>query len=123
MTTTAPRFARGDVALALFPHSDLRTAKLRPVLIVQADELGTGLPQLIIAMVTGQMRRTGHPSRVTVLLSTPEGRQSGLLMDSVIMTDNLATVFESEIRRRIGSLPMSAVDTALRHTLDLGALP
>lgn len=121
MTTIAPSFERGDVVLALYPHSDLRTAKLRPVLVVQANDLGTGLPQLIVAMVTGQMSRTGHPSRVTVLLSTPEGRQSGLLTDSVVMTDNLATIFESEIRRSIGSLPMSEIDTALRYTLDLDA--
>ncbi len=55
MTTMARSFERGDIAPALFPHSDLRTAKLRPVLVVQANDLGTGLPQLIVAMVTGQM--------------------------------------------------------------------
>jgi mRNA interferase MazF len=119
MTTTPPSFERGDVVLALFPHSNLRSAKLRPVLVVQADDLGTGLPQLIVAMVTGNMSRSGHRSRVTILLSTPEGRLSGLLSDSIVMTDNLATIFETEIRRRIGSLPMTEVDSALRHTLDL----
>lgn len=36
-------FHRGDVALFLFPDSNLRTAKRRPVLIVQADNLQTGL--------------------------------------------------------------------------------
>ncbi len=119
MTTMASSFERGDVVLVLFPHSNLRTAKLRPVLVVQASNLQTGLPQLIVAMVTGQMSRAGHPSRITILLSTPEGRQSGLLTDSVVMTDNLATVFESEIRRKIGRLPMREVGTALRHTLGL----
>jgi PemK-like, MazF-like toxin of type II toxin-antitoxin system len=64
MTTTPPSFERGDVVLALFPHSNLRSAKLRPVLVVQADDLGTGLPQLIVAMVTGNMSRSGHRSRV-----------------------------------------------------------
>jgi mRNA-degrading endonuclease toxin of MazEF toxin-antitoxin module len=43
---------RGDFALVYFPHSDLRTVKLRPVLVVQAEELNTGLPQVIVAMVT-----------------------------------------------------------------------
>jgi hypothetical protein len=34
MTTTPPKlgFKRGDVILVLFPHSDLRTAKLRQTL-------------------------------------------------------------------------------------------
>lgn len=36
-------------------------------------------------------------------------------MDSVIMTDNLATIRETEIDRSIGSLPdMSEVNVALR---------
>lgn len=38
---------RGDVALTLFQNSDLRTAKRRPVLVVQANDLRTGLPQVV----------------------------------------------------------------------------
>ncbi len=112
-------YKRGDVVLVLFPDSNLRTAKHRPGLVVQADNLQTGLPQVIIAMFTSKMFRAHHPSRVTILLSTPEGRQSGLLTDSVVMTDNLATIPESEIDQGIGTLPMANVDAALRHTLDL----
>ena len=110
---------RGDVVLVLFPHSDLHIAKPRPALVVQADNLQTGLPQVIVAMITSKLFRANHPSRVTVLLSTPEGQQSGLLTDSVVMTDNLATIFETEIDHVIGSLPITEVDTALRHTLAL----
>lgn len=32
---------RGSIALVLFPDSNLRTAKRRPVLVVQADNLAT----------------------------------------------------------------------------------
>ncbi len=105
--------------LVLFPNSDLRTARLRPSLVVQADELATGLDQVVIAMITSRLFRAGHPSRVLIQLSDPEGQQSGLLSDSVVMTDNLATVGVSELERKIGYLPMSAVDAALRHTLAL----
>ena len=49
---------------------------------------------------------------------TAEG--SGLLMDSVIMADNLATIHHSEIDRVIGALSvMAEVDAALRTTLAL----
>jgi mRNA-degrading endonuclease toxin of MazEF toxin-antitoxin module len=55
---------------------------------------------------------------VTVRVDQDEARGSGLLLDSVIMTDNLATVRYSEIDRVIGSLPeMSEVDAAIRATL------
>jgi mRNA interferase MazF len=77
--------------LVLFPDSNQRTAKRRPALVVQADNLGTGLPQNILAMITSKMTRAGHPSRVTILLTTPSGQQTGIHADSVILTDNLAT--------------------------------
>lgn len=86
---------------------------------MQADNLQTGLPQVIVAMITSQMFRAGHPSRVTILLSSPEGQQSGLLADSVVMTDNLATITLSAIYQVIGSLPTANIDQALRDTLGL----
>ena len=110
---------RGDVVLALFPNSDLLSAKTRPALVVQRDSLQSGLPQVVLAAITSQMSRTGHPSRVAVLISTPEGKGAGVVTDSVVMTDNLVTVTVSVINRVIGSLPMADVDAALRHTLNL----
>ena len=119
MTTTHPNhaFKRGDVILVLFPHTDFRITKLRPALVVQADELKTGLPQVIVAMITSNLSRSNHPSRVTILLSSPEGKSSGLLTDSVVMTDNLATISIVAIDRAIGRLSMEEVNNALRHTL------
>jgi mRNA interferase MazF len=110
---------RGDVVLVLFPNSNLKTAKTRPALVVQADNLHTELSQVIAAMITSQMFRVGHPSRVTILLNTMEGKRSGLLTDSVVMVDNLATITLSAIYHVIGSLSMSEVDKALKYTLGL----
>jgi mRNA interferase MazF len=110
---------RGDTVLVLFPNSDLRTAKTRPALVVQANGLDTGVPQVIMAMISSQMFRAGHPSRVTIRISSTEGERSGLLFDSVVMTDNLATVLNAAITELIGSIEMTAVERALRHTLGL----
>jgi mRNA interferase MazF len=113
-------YSRGDVVLVFFPDSNLRTAKRRPTLVIQADRLGTGLPQTIVAMITSNLARARHPSRVLVELATPEGQQTGLLTDSVIMTDNLVTVLDIEIDRTIGVWSdMLSVDAALRHTFGL----
>jgi mRNA interferase MazF len=111
---------RGDVVLVLFPDSNLRTSKRRPALVVQADQLGSGLPQTIVAMITSNMTRAGHPSRVIVRVDGEGAKRSGLLMDSVIMTDNLATVRQTEIDRVIGTFTdLSDLDAALRTTLGL----
>jgi mRNA interferase MazF len=115
----ASSLKRGDVALVLFPHSNLTTATLRPALVVQADNLRTGIQQIVVAMITSRMFRAGHPSRVSILRSSPVFRQSGLLTDSVVMTDNLATVLLTAVDRVVGSLPMADVEKALRHTFAL----
>jgi len=119
MTQPKPNYKRGDVILVLFPHSNLSTAKTRPALVVQADNLQTGLPQPLVAMISSKLFRANHPSRVIISLATPEGQQSGLLSDSVVMTDNLATIWEAVIDRKVGTLLMVNVDVALRHTLNL----
>jgi mRNA interferase MazF len=113
-------YSRGDVVLVLFPDSNLITAKRRPTLVVQADRLQTGLAQTIVAMITSNLSRAGHPSRVAVTRSTPQGSRMGLLSDSVIMTDNLATVLDSECERVIGHCDdMRPIDAALRVTFGL----
>ena len=113
-------FNSGDVVLILFPDSNLRTAKRRPALVVTADNLNTGLQQTIVAMITSNLSRAGHPSRVKILQSSPDDQAMGLLTDSVIMTDNPATGLHSEIDRAIGHCPnLAPVQTALRHTFGL----
>ena len=48
------------------------------------------------------------------------GTGAGIRLDSVIMTDNLATVLESEIDKVLGSFnEMESVNEAHKHTLAL----
>lgn len=110
---------RGSIILVLFPNSDLTTAKRRPALIVQSDDLKTNLNQIIIATISSQIYRANDPSRVTILRDSPKGKSSGLLRDSVVMTDNLATIKTKAVDKRIGYIPMEKVNLALKHTLSL----
>ncbi len=113
-------FRRGDVVLVLFPNSDLVTFKQRPALIVQADNLNTGLAQVVIAMITSNLARRGHQSRAFIPLNSAQAKGSGLLTDSVVMADNLATALDKAIIRKLGQLAdLKAVDAALRTTLCL----
>jgi mRNA interferase MazF len=111
---------RGEVVLVLFPNSDLRTAKRRPALVIQRNNLDSGLAQTIVAMISSNLARRGHPSRIFVGVNSAEGKTAGLRLDSVIMTDNLATVLDSEIDSVLGNFQgMKAVNAALKHTLEL----
>jgi len=111
---------RGDVVLVLFPNSDLQTAKRRPALVIQRDNLNSGLNQAVIAMISSNLGRRGHPSRVFIPVDSADAKAAGLRLDSVIMTDNIATVLENEIIAVLGRLPaMAPVNGALKHTLAL----
>jgi mRNA-degrading endonuclease toxin of MazEF toxin-antitoxin module len=56
---------------------------------------------------------------VLIKLDALAGKGSGLLADSVVITDNLATIAEIAAERNIGYLPMKEIDQALKHTLGL----
>ena len=78
------------------------------------------LPQTIVAMITSNMPRAGHPGRVMVRAGGESAKRAGLLMASVIMADNLATIHYAEIDRVIGSFgKMKEIDAALRTTFGL----
>jgi mRNA interferase MazF len=110
----------GDVVIAFFPDSNRRTGKKRPALVVQADNLGTGIDQCIVAMITSNLARAGHASRLLIHRNSTMGQQMGLVTDSVVMTDNLATTLYRAIDKRIGQLhDMTTVQGALRHTFGL----
>lgn len=109
---------RGDVVLVWFPNSDLKTFKRRPALVVQADELNTGIPQVILAMITSNLDRRTHPSRVFISLQSSLSRSTGLRTDSVIMTDNLAAILHQAIAEKVGQLTdLLGIDQSLRVTL------
>jgi mRNA interferase MazF len=111
---------RGEVVLVLFPNSDLSTAKRRPALVLQRDELNNGLAQTIVAMISSNLARRGHASHIFVSRDSREDSAAGLRLDSVIMTDNLATILESEMDSILGHFPeMKSVDAALKHMLAL----
>jgi mRNA interferase MazF len=111
---------RGAIVLVPFPNSDLRTAKMRPALIVQADDLNTGLGQVVLAMVSSNLQRANHKSRVLIETKTEAGKKTGLLFDSLVMTDNLATILLTNVSRVIGEMEnMNEVNDALRNTLGL----
>ncbi len=111
---------RGDIVQVLFPNSDLVSSKRRPGLVVQADNLNTGMSQILLAMITSNMNRANHPSRVTILFDSTEGTASGLRLDSVIMTDNIITAHKNQIYSVYGKIgDMQKLDNALKYSFGL----
>ncbi len=110
---------RGDVVYVGVPTTDATGVRRRPALIVQDATLTTAFPNVLVAGITSRISNRG-PGRIFVRFQSPEGREMGLLQDSLITLDNLATVGRWMITKVHGTCPiMAEVDEALRTVLGL----
>jgi mRNA interferase MazF len=112
---------RGDVILVPVPFTSGTGGKVRPALVVQSDHNNQRLINTIIAVITKTTHRAGRElTQLLIDISSPEGRQSGLLHTSAVKCEHLATLDQQLILRVIGSLPtatMAQVDACLKAAL------
>jgi mRNA interferase MazF len=112
---------RGDVVLAEYPHS-AGGSKMRPVLVVQSDAYNAKIDNTIVAQITSVLTRTGDPAHFLIDISTPDGKLSGLLRNSIVSCNNLNTIHEQRIKRKIGALNedlMQQVNDCLKVALGI----
>ena len=109
-----------DVVLVPFPDTNGFSSQIRPALVVQICGLESGISQVIVAAITSNAARaTGTAYRITLVVDTPEGVRAGVLTDSVVLLDNLATVPADALLRVIGTVSNAAVVTGLRAVFGL----
>lgn len=116
------RFREGEVVLGVFPHAAGGAPKKRPVVIVQSNSYNARLQNRIVAEITSRLTHAGDPASVLVDVTTPDGKATGLLRNSVISCVNLATIHESRIDRVIGALSptlWAQVEAALKVAMGL----
>ncbi len=114
--------SRGDVVILNAPFLTRPGSKLRPMLVVQNDRNNARMANTILATITTNISRWGEPTQVLIDPGTPDGKGSGLLSPSVVSCENLVTVRQAHIVRKIGQLSnttMQSVDLALKASLAL----
>ncbi len=113
---------RGEVVLVDIPFTDGQGSKIRPALIVQADQYNSRLVDTTVALITGNISRIHDESQCFVDPGSPDGRSSGLHGPSSILCTHLYTVRQSLVKRSIGRLSdviMEQVEAALKHSLGI----
>ncbi|HEV8718573.1 MAG TPA: type II toxin-antitoxin system PemK/MazF family toxin [Candidatus Binatia bacterium] len=114
---------RGDLVLVDFPYSDQTGRKVRPALVVQADIWNQRLDDTILALITSsQRRRIGASTQFEINITTAEGQQTGLRLNSVVQCENLITYDQALILRILGHLSGSArqqIDACLKAALGI----
>src|SRR5207253_9044501 len=114
---------RGEVVLVDFPYSDHTGSKVRTALVVQADAWDQRLDDTILALITSSRhRRVGAATQLVIDITTAEGQQTGLRLNSVIQGENLLTYDQGLILRVLGRLSatsMEQMNTCLKAALGI----
>ena len=113
--------SRGQIVVVDFAVAGL-PKKIRPVLVVQSDAYNRKMTNSIVAMITTNLTRASEPTHLLIDITTPDGKQSGLLHASVVNCNTLTTIRQDDVLRVLGSLSpvlMARIDLRLRTALDI----
>jgi mRNA interferase MazF len=114
---------RGDVVMMDWLFSDRTGSKRRPAVVVQADIYNVALDDTILALVTSSARRrVGSATQLEIDISSPDGKLTGLIINSIVQCENLVTVdrrFILSIRGRLSATLMQKVDACLKAALQV----
>jgi mRNA interferase MazF len=113
---------RGDVVLVRFPHPSGQRGKKRPAVVVQSDAYASTVSTVVVAEVTKNLTMKGDRACLFIDVSTPEGKATGLLIDSVVSALVLDTVYTDTIAQVLGSLStrlLQKLDDCLKLGLGL----
>jgi mRNA interferase MazF len=113
---------RGDVVLLDYPFSDASGSKVRPALVVQADDWNAKLNSTVVALITRNLQHVQEPSQTLIDISTAEGKQSGLRANSAAVCTSLFTVHQRHVLHTIGNMPallMQRIDACLKASLGI----
>jgi mRNA-degrading endonuclease toxin of MazEF toxin-antitoxin module len=109
---------RGDVVLVRFPHPSGQRGKKRPAVVVPSDAYAR---TVVVAEVTKNLTMKSDPACPFLDRSTPEGKATGLLIDSVVSGLVLDAVYTDTVAQVLGRLSptlLQRLDACLK--VDLG---
>ena len=101
---------RGDVVLAQvpMPSTQLTQFKLRPAVIISADNINQILDDMMVVPCTS---KTTRPLRAAQYLITgDEIVVAGIRVESVVKCESIFTLNKSMITRKLGSLSNEAIN-------------
>jgi mRNA-degrading endonuclease toxin of MazEF toxin-antitoxin module len=76
---------RGDVVLVPISFSSGVSGKIRPALVVQSDHNNARLMHTIVAAITTTTHRAStEATQLLIDITTPDGKQSGLIHSSAV---------------------------------------
>lgn len=114
--------SRGDIVTVAIEQGPGQPVKRRPAVIVGSNHYNTRLVTALVAQISSNTKFAAKDAaQVLIDVSTPEGKNTGLVKTSTVKCFNLYTKLQRDMRK-IGVLPstlMQQVDAALKVAQDL----
>jgi len=113
---------RGDVVVVRFPHPSGQRGKKRPAVVVQSDAYASAVSTVVVAEVTKNLTLKDDPACLFIDVNTPEGKATGLLIDSVVSSLVIDTVYTDTVAQVLGVLSqtlLQKLDDCLKVGLGL----
>jgi mRNA-degrading endonuclease toxin of MazEF toxin-antitoxin module len=110
---------RGDVVLVRFPHPSGQRGKKRPAVVVQSNLYAGTISTVVVAEVTKNLRMKGDPACLFIDISTSEGKATELIVDSVVSSLVLDTVYTDTIAHVLSTTLLQKFDDCLKVGLGL----
>ena len=119
------RWKRGDIVVVTFPYTEADgriVVKGRPALVVSSAWVNRSTQDVIVAAISSRQPAQPYPTDFKIAEGTAAFKRSGLKVSSIVKGTALATLSQTVIARRLGSLgpvEMRQVDGCLRASLQL----
>ncbi len=108
--------------MSVFRTPSGQRGKKRPAVVVQSDTYATAVSTVVVAEVTKNLTMKNDPACLFIDVNEAEGKATGLLVDSVVSSLVLDTVYADTVAQVLGSLSPSLLqkfDDCLRVGLGL----
>lgn len=99
---------KGDIVLVNFPFTDLSQAKLRPALVLSANE---ALNESVLCFITSQNTNQPTSEEFVINITDSEFSKTGLKISSKVRVTRLVTLQHQLIIRRLGKLGTQYMQT------------
>lgn len=90
--------------MARLAHPSGTRGKKRPAVVVQSDVYTGTVGTLIVAEITKNLALAGDPACLFIDSNTPDGKATGLALDSVVSCLRLTTVYSDSVAQVVGAL-------------------
>ena len=93
-------FRQRDLLLLSFPFSELKTTKVRPVVVISSNKYNGKFDDMIVVPVTSNLEQRGY----SILIANKDLEEGKLIKESKIKVDRILSVSKSLVKMRIGKV-------------------